>query len=405
MKRILFLSALDFKKRSIQVIRLTPEAYAAAGWDVIAVVCRDQSTSGDYSYEQLETPVGVQVERLRIPRWPQSSRVPTMLRPLAHRLVVAWNVIRLAWYGYVLARRRPFQIIYGYEVQGALAAGLVAWALGMPTKKVVTRFQGSHLYEAIEHRRWLWLMGKLDHLLAMRVPAGLTIMTDDGTRGDRLLNWLRVTPKRDVRFWVNGVDLPKRLSPEDLSPQGLTLFCVSRLVGWKRVDRALDVIAALRQQRPDWHLDHVVLGDGNEREALEAHALRMGLVGTTRFVGAVEHQGVLNAFATRSIFLSFYDGSNVGNPLLEAIRHNSYVFTLLNGDTARWIQHEQNGFAYHPASFDPSIVAADIVRLVESKELQQRIRRGVTESARQLWTWEERLAAEVHAVTELADSR
>lgn len=51
MKKILFLSGLDFKDKSIQVIRKTPEAYVNSGWSVHYIVARDTSSKGNYYYE------------------------------------------------------------------------------------------------------------------------------------------------------------------------------------------------------------------------------------------------------------------------------------------------------------------------------------------------------------------
>lgn len=62
-RKILFLSALDFKEKSIQVIRKTPEAYVAAGWDVRYIVARDTTRRGNYSYEREINPDGVRIER------------------------------------------------------------------------------------------------------------------------------------------------------------------------------------------------------------------------------------------------------------------------------------------------------------------------------------------------------
>ena len=46
-RKILFVSALDFKEKSIQVIRKTPEAFAAADWDVDYLTARDYSRRGN----------------------------------------------------------------------------------------------------------------------------------------------------------------------------------------------------------------------------------------------------------------------------------------------------------------------------------------------------------------------
>ena len=41
-----------------------------------------------------------------------------------------------------------------------------------------------------------------------------------------------------------------------------------------------------------------------------------------------------------------YTSTNVGNPLLEAIRHNKIIVTLNNGDTGDWIKHRVSGLIY-----------------------------------------------------------
>ena len=60
----------------------------------------------------------------------------------------------------------------------------------------------------------------------------------------------------------------------------------------------------------------------------------------------MENSRIKNYFAVTDFFFSMYDLSNVGNPLLEAIRMNKIIFTLDNGDTTNWIKNEENGFIF-----------------------------------------------------------
>ncbi len=62
--RILFLSGLDLKQKSIQVIHKTPEAYARRGCYVKYIVSRDTSIRGDYYYEDVINPPGIEVVRV-----------------------------------------------------------------------------------------------------------------------------------------------------------------------------------------------------------------------------------------------------------------------------------------------------------------------------------------------------
>ena len=103
-KRVLFLSALDFKDKSIQVIRKTPEAYVRQGWEVTYHVARDTTDRGDYYYEPVINPEGISVSRFEYPlKWLRNrlSRIPA----LAVAKLAGWLVIlRLAWRGFRDAR-------------------------------------------------------------------------------------------------------------------------------------------------------------------------------------------------------------------------------------------------------------------------------------------------------------
>jgi glycosyltransferase involved in cell wall biosynthesis len=100
-----------------------------------------------------------------------------------------------------------------------------------------------------------------------------------------------------------------------------------------------------------------------------------------------------------------YTSTNVGNPLLEAIRHNKIIVTLNNGDTGDWIQHNVSGFIYDVNddqdldSKDYEVIAQDIISVLSDPDLYDKITTGVkaVESSK-LWTWEERFEAEINRV-------
>ena len=63
MKKILFLSAIDFKDKSIQVIKKTPEFYGKSNWEVDYIVARDTSKVGNYYYESIVDISNINVQR------------------------------------------------------------------------------------------------------------------------------------------------------------------------------------------------------------------------------------------------------------------------------------------------------------------------------------------------------
>lgn len=87
----------------------------------------------------------------------------------------------------------------------------------------------------------------------------------------------------------------------------------------------------------------VIVGNGSERERLQGIARELGVEQHVRFEGAVPHGEIIQYLAAADIFLSFYDWSNVGNPLLEAMMAGKCIVTLNNGDTGQFVKNEENG--------------------------------------------------------------
>lgn len=406
--KIIFLSAIDFKDRSIQVIRKTPEAYVSNLWDVRYIVARDKSVTGNYYYESEINPTGIRIDRFD---WPltglrDGARGSRWLAYFWTRLSALLVIFQLAWHAARSLRHEPADVIYGYEVHGVLAARLVRLFSAGRKAKSVTRFQGTWLTEIMEQKQTARYIANFDHVLALRARSDLIIMTDDGTRGDVALQ--RLNPAASaVRFWVNGTDLPTGVAPREafraqlgIDDDVTILLSVSRLEGWKRVDRGIAIATAL--QKLGTNFVYIVVGEGGEAEVLRRLAESADLGDRVRFAGAVPQREVYNYMNAADIFLSMYDLSNVGNPLLEAIRMQKLVVTLSNGDTGRWIEHFTSGLIYNPAGFLPEVVAADIDRIISDSEARRKIQDGVSAlSQTRLWTWEERMLAEVEEVGRL----
>lgn len=410
-KSVLFLSGLDFKDKSIQVIRKTPEAYAAAGWEVRYIVARDDSARGNYAYEQPFDPPGVTVHRLR---WPlryardrvRNRHISLILAKMSGLLAIFQLGIR----GRRAIRKSRPDIVYGYEMHGVLAARVARlWIKNAPP--LITRFQGTWLSEILDKRQWARLIWNLDQVLAIRTPTSLCIMTDDGTFGDRAYSRLSGQSDTKLRFWSNGVDKPvvtttraEILGELGIPTDNLVLVSISRLEGWKRVDRCIAIVGALRALGADASL--IVVGGGSLRSALESQAHQLGLKKSVCFVGAVSNDSVANYLNAADFFLSMYDLSNVGNPMLEALASGKPVVTLANGDTGSWIRHGYTGFIYDPMSSTFITDAAnDILEAWRDVDKLNRLSTSVAElSQTRTWNWRRRLKAEIDEVTKITDA-
>jgi glycosyltransferase involved in cell wall biosynthesis len=268
----------------------------------------------------------------------------------------------------------------------------------------VRRFQGTLLAPRLS--RELDLLRKLEHVIAFRLSSDLAVMADDGTHGEAVLRHFRV-PAKTVYVRKNGVALPSDdtvLAARECSPfpPGQTsLLTVSRLAGWKRVDRAIRAISVARETALCSTAILNIVGDGDQRASLESLTNQLGLRDHVVFHGAIPRDRLPCFYANCDVFLSLYDLSNVGNPLLEALAYGRAVVTFDVGDT-RSVVDGHNGVLLTDAS--PERVAGAIVDLVASPE--RRLALGA--AARQyacsaLVTWSKRMTEETAIVRGLLD--
>ena len=307
-----------------------------------------------------------------------------------------------------LLRQRPYDLLYGYEVHGVLAQRLVRRNASLP---LVARFQGTVMHPHLG--RPLSLARKYEEVLALRTPAELYIMTDDGTRGAEVLARLNPASTGKARSWRNGLDLANMRPPSaaeaaearrslGLQASDFVLVTAARLARWKRVDRAIDAVALLRDKGIDARL--FVVGDGEERATLDLQAARLGLGDRVTFTGAVPQPDVQRYLWGADVFLSLNELSNVGNPLLEAMSAGRCIVTLDEGDTRELIHDGETGVLL--AKGEPQLIARALERLARDSALRDRLAAGALDYAwAKFWSWEQRLDAEVDAVEALLAGR
>jgi len=413
-KSILFLSAIDFKEKSIQVIKKTPEAYAESGWDVYYIVARDNSKYGNYFYEKVINPHGVKVIRFE---WPFSylrnkisnKKVRTIISKIAGYFVI----LKLAYLAFKLLRKEKIDVIYAYETHGVLAAAILKILGIAKQQKIVHRFQGTWINYYLKKRKFLKLIFNWEHILALWLKSDLCIMTDDGTQGKEVMEKIKSRSLQNLKFWPNGVDEIKLPKEEILKlrkkygVEGKWVFLTTcRLVSWKRVDRALKVISLLKRKYKIDNFFYFIIGDGPERHKLQRLVKDLHIQDKVVFAGALPHSRVKEYLNIADFIILTYDLSNVGNPLLEAIRANKIIFTLNNGDTSEWIKHKFNGFIYNIDETMYEKMAKDIVELIRNSKLRKKIILNIKKTEREkLWTWQERLRKEVEEVYNLIRSK
>lgn len=173
--------------------------------------------------------------------------------------------------------------------------------LGLRGKPLVVHFQGPWGNEAPSAgiaARIRWVL----ELLVYRRAKGAIVLSN--AFKELLVTRYGVRPER-VHVVRPGVDL-ERFSPGDRGaarrrlglPEGaLIVVTARRLVPRMGIDVLLDAIARLGE--PEAML--VVVGDGDERPALEAQARRLGLEQRVRFLGKVSDDELVAAYRAADV--------------------------------------------------------------------------------------------------------
>lgn len=410
MKNILFLSDSDFKAKSIQVIRKTPEAYYKRQWSVNYIVGRDYCKYGNYFYEDIINPEGVNVQRFKIPLTTLRNIIGvSIIQTIVSKISGYLTILLLAFYGAKYLKNNKVDVIYGYEPHGVNALLILKFFGRLDNIRTVSRFQGTWIANYLLNKNYKKLVFNWDDILSLKGKTDLCIMTNDGTQGDYAIQKLNSNNSSVLRFWPNGVDFPE-LTKEKLfefrekyKKEGTNIILsISRLESWKRVDRIIYTVASLVNDNNVKNVKYLVVGEGSDRENYEALVRELGITEYVEFVGGVDQRNVNYFLDIADVFVSMYDLSNVGNPLLEALRSNKIIFTLNNGDTSRWIEHKRNGFIYDINQDFVSKAASDMSYLFRNEKFRRSILNNVRlTSNEKLWTWEERFDAEVSEVSKL----
>lgn len=397
-KAILIISALDFwsmgKGKGAPSLWQTLKGYADRGWHVYFITGNKDPNSVDEVHPNIHV---TRFDARWLKRFMRIKKVGFFVR------LLWWMWFQVAAFikAQQIRENNPIDVVYGYEVFAVPVAKVLSKVWRVP---VVSRFQGTILRVAWMNRRF-WEIRAWEHVLGLKTPVDLVIMANDGTQGDRVLQQLGVNMHR-VRFWMNGLDqhifdnlLAKQEARMFLDLKaGRILLTVSRLDNWKRLDRSIQALPEIVKDFPDTLL--VIVGDGPERGKLECLACELGVERNVRFEGAIPHHEVPRYLAAADIFISLYDWSNVGNPLLEAMMAGQCIVTLNNGDTGRFVQNGVNGvlLEYEELPKLPEVIK----ELLADEERRERLAANARKFAEEhFWTWEERMEAEIRAVEEL----
>lgn len=290
----------------------------------------------------------------------------------------------------------------------SIPASLVARAYKIPQ---ISRFYGTFLSQLFENKlaNIKYFHKLIPEAIAFKLSKDGIILTDDGTKGDYVCEKLRIK-KSKLLFIRNGIEkkliqnirirnkeeIRKRLN---VNLNDFLITNVSRLTAWKRVDLVILAFDKALNSLPQdirTKLKLLIVGSGSCERFLKDLANSLSCKNQVYFLGAKDYEETLEIMLVSDIITSFYEVSNVGNVLLEALSLGKVVVARNVGDTNKIIKDGKTGFL---VSSEPQKAIYEFSNIVKQVIYNENIISNISMNA-QRWAdiylidWDERLQNE-----------
>jgi glycosyltransferase involved in cell wall biosynthesis len=194
-------------------------------------------------------------------------------------------------------------------------------------------------------------------------------------------------PRSARRVAALGVPEPRIFCPPNVydastfvaagtGPRDVDVVFAGAFYRSKRLDVLLEAAARLRVRSPDLRV--VLVGDGEERAALEAQRAKLGLTSNVTFTGRLPAAGVASWLQRARLFVMTSEQEGLPTAMIEALTAGTPVVIGDIGDVADVAHHGENAWLVRDRS--PESFAAAIGRLLEDEPLRQRLAAGAADS-------------------------
>lgn len=349
------IARLNVGGAALHVLQLAREQ-ARRGHDVVVVA--GTLAAGEESMEYVAEELGVELLKL-----------PALQRELSPRADPA-AIVELRR---IIRRRRP-DVLHTHTAKAGATGRLAALAAGRARPRAVVHTYHGHVLSGYFSRRWERVFRLIERGLAL--TSGTLVAVSDEVRDD--LVGFGVAPARRFVVVPYGFELPPWSEADDEARRTLRVEIGAGestfVAGWAgrltAIKRPLDLIRTLRalvDQEVDALL--VLVGDGEDRPAVEALAGELGVADRCRLVGF--QKSIRPWYASFDALL--LTSANEGTPVvaIEALAASRPVVATRAGGTGTVVRNNESG--YLEAIGDTEALAARLRTLAGAPELRERM--------------------------------
>ena len=349
------IARLNVGGAALHVLQLAREQ-SRRGHDVIVVA--GTLAAGEKSMEYVAEELGVELVRLPVLQRELSPRADSAAILALRRLI---------------RERRP-DVLHTHTAKAGATGRLAAVVSGSARPRARVHTYHGHVLSGYFSRRWEHIFRWIERLLAH--TSGTLVAVSDEVRDD--LVGFGVAPARRFAVVPYGFDLPPWGDADEDARRSiraeLGAGAETFVVGWAgrltAIKRPLDLVHTLRAL-----LDHevdallVLVGDGEDRGAVETVAAELGVADRCRLVGFQKSIRPWYAAFDALILTS----ANEGTPVvaIEALAATRPVVATRAGGTGAVVRHGESG--YLEAIGDTAALADRLATLARDPELRERM--------------------------------
>jgi glycosyltransferase involved in cell wall biosynthesis len=295
--------------------------------------------------------------------------VPVMVVPALGREISPLDDLLALWRLIVIARRFRPDVVHTHLAKAGFLGRIAGRLAGAPV--IVHTYHGtvfsgyfsawrSAVFVGLE--RWL---GRISSRLIAITPAQRRELID-----------LRLAPPDRIVEIALGFDLDRFATPIDrrearaacgITAAGPLIGIVARLVPIKDIPTFVHAVRILATRVPG--LQAIVVGDGDDRPALEALVSELGLTDRVRFLGIRGDMPTVYAALDVVVLTSRNEGSPVS--IIEAMSSRRAVVATKVGGVPDVVSDGESGLLAEPG--DPEDVARKVERLLGDAALRSRL--------------------------------
>lgn len=216
--------------------------------------------------------------------------------------------------------------------------------------------------------------------LRARIPMSFAthpIANSNAARQD-LIDTFGVPPQKCQVFWNSLADPMANSVPPSVDranrPNSRHFVCVGRFTASKRQDILLEAMAEVARKYPDITIEFI--GDGQDRDACEKLACRLGVSKNCVFAGHLPHPQVLSRMAGMWATIVPSRNEAFGLVAIESMAVGVPVIGANTGGIAEIVRDGVDGFLFPPG--DHKALAKRMIQLMEDENL----RAGMAKNAR-----------------------